>query len=394
MSAKKKLIRITTIPQSLGSLLKGQPKFMSKYYDVVCVSSDGNGVLDKVAKEEGTRGVSVEMTRNITPIQDLKAVWNLYKIFRKEKPFIVHTHTPKAGTVGMLAAFLARVPYRLHTNAGLALIEIKGAKRMLLDFVEKFTYRCATKVYTNSFGLQDILIKNKYVKEEKLKVIGKGSSNGIDTTYFDPNLFNDSVKGELEENLRIKKKDYVFVFVGRLVKDKGINEMVAAFNEIASEHSGVKLLLVGPFEKSPENVLKASDALEPDTVDFIKTSEQVMAVGLQDDVRPYLAISDCLVFPSYREGFPNVVMQAGAMGLPTIASNINGCNELIIPDKNGVLIPQKNIPQLKKAMTEFLSKGKVNQENRTIIRNMIKDNYAQPIVWQAILNEYEELTNK
>ncbi len=391
MTAKKKLIRITTIPQSLATLLKGQPKFMSSYFDVICMSSNGNGVLDAVSKEESTKVIPVEMTRNITPIQDLKATWRLYRTFRKEKPFIVHTHTPKAGTVGMLAAYLAKVPNRLHTIAGLPLLEAKGKKRILLDAVEKLTYRCATKIYPNSFGLHDIIVKNKYTKQTKLKVIGNGSSNGIDVTHFNPSLIDDSQRDELREQLGIKDTDFVFVFVGRLVKDKGINEMIAAFKDIAMQNKNVKLLLVGPFEKSPENVLKTSDALEVETVAYIKSNEQVVAVGLQKDVRPYLVISDCLVFPSYREGFPNVVMQAGAMGLPTIASNINGCNEIIIPNKNGVLIPSKNIPQLKEAMMTFLMKGKANQEYRGLIRSMIKDRYSQPIVWEAILKEYEKL---
>src|SRR5690606_26622339 len=120
--------------------------------------------------------------------KDIKAVWQLYKIFKKERPLIVHTHTPKAGTVGMLAAKLAGVPYRLHTVAGLPLLVVKGKKRKLLDVVEKFTYACATKVYTNSFGLYDIILENKYTTKDKLKVIGKGSTNGIDTSYFKPEL--------------------------------------------------------------------------------------------------------------------------------------------------------------------------------------------------------------
>jgi len=391
MSNKKKLIRITTIPQSLATLLKGQPKFMSSYYDVICISSNGNGVLESVSQYENTRVIPVGMTRYITPIQDLKATWQLYKVFRREKPFIVHTHTPKAGTVGMLAAYFARVPNRLHTIAGLPLLEIKGAKRLLLDFVEKLTYRCATNLFTNSFRLNDIIVEKNYAKTTKLKVLGNGSSNGIDTTHYDSHLFSESDKESLREKLDFLESDYVFVFVGRLVKDKGINEMVVAFKNIASKNSNAKLLLVGPFEKSPGNVLKSSDALLPETVDYIKTNTQVRAVGLQKDVRPYLAIADCLVFPSYREGFPNVVMQAGSMGLPTIASNINGCNEIVIPKKNGVLIPSKNITQLENAMLQYLFEGKADQSNRELNRKLIKDRFSQPIVWKALLEEYQSL---
>lgn len=388
---KKKLIRITTIPQSLAILLKGQPKFMSRFYEVLCISSHGNGVLDALAEYEGTRAIPVEMTRNITPLKDLRSTWELYRIFRNEKPFIVHTHSPKAGAVGMLAAYLARVPNRLHTNGGLAFIEIRGMKRFMLDLVEKFTYACASTVYTNSFGLKDILVKKKYAKESKIRVLGNGSSNGIDTVHFSPNAVTDSDKEDLRGQLGISKYDYVFIFVGRLVMDKGINELIEAFKEIADKNDKVKLLLVGPFEKSEDNQIKPSDELQPETIDFIRSSDQVMAVGFQTDVRPYFAISDCLVFPSYREGFPNVVMQAGAMGLPTIATDINGCNEIIVPNKNGALVPPKKVPELEESMKAYLNKGRGNEEGSAAIRKIIEDRFSQQIIWELILKEYKRL---
>ena len=391
MTAKKKLIRITTIPQSLRTLLKGQPKFMSSQFEVICISSHGNGMLDDVGKAEGTEVIPVEMTRNITPIKDLKAAWQLYKIFKKEKPFIVHTHTPKAGTVGMLAAYMARVPNRLHTIAGLPLLEVSGAKRMLLDTVEKLTYGFATKIYPNSFRMEEIILTNNYTKENKLKVLGNGSSNGIDTTHFDPQLISEDDKTKLKHDLDIMENDYVYVFVGRVVKDKGINEMIAAFKEIAAEHVNAKLILVGPFGMSDENEIKDSDALLPETVDYIETSSQIKTVGFQKDVRTYFSISDCLVFPSYREGFPNVVMQAGALGLPAIVSDINGCNEIVINGENGTIIPPKNTVQLKEAMASYLVKGKISQSEKEVIRDMITNRYSQPIMWDAILNEYKEL---
>ncbi len=391
MSAKKKLIRITTIPQSLRTLLKGQPKFMSSHFEVIGVSSHGAGMLDDVGKAEGINVIPVEMTRNITPIKDLKAAWQLYKVFKREKPFIVHTHTPKAGTVGMFAAFMARVPNRLHTIAGLPLLEIKGKKRLLLDVVEKLTYRFATKIYPNSFGLEEIILKNNYTKKRKLKVLGNGSSNGIDTNHFDPKLISDADIAQLKQDLGIDEKDFVYVFVGRVVKDKGINEMVTAFKEIVKEHTDVKLVLVGPFEMSGENEIMDSDALLPETTEYIKVSKQIMTVGFQKDVRPYFSISDCLVFPSYREGFPNVVMQAGALGLPAIVSDINGCNEIIIEGENGTIIPPKNVPLLQKAMIKYLLKGKIGKPEKGIIRSMIEDRYSQPVMWEAILQEYQKL---
>ena len=194
---KKKIVRITTIPGSLGILLKGQLQFMGEYYEVIGISSSESGFLNKIGDTEGIKVIPVEMTRKITPFKDLKAVWQLYKVLKREKPFIVHSHTPKAGTLGMLSAYLAGVPNRLHTIAGLPLLEAKGPKRILLDVVEKITYKCATKIYPNSYGLRDIILKEGYTTKSKIKVLAKGSSNGIDTNHFNPEIYSETEKQKL-----------------------------------------------------------------------------------------------------------------------------------------------------------------------------------------------------
>lgn len=380
---KPKLIRITTIPLSLFSLLKGQLKFMKSYFDVIGVASDGP-YIDNVRENEGVKIETVEMTRKISPIKDLKAVWSLYKIFKKEKPLIVHTHTPKAGTTGMLAAKLAGVPFRLHTIAGLPLLEVKGKKRTLLDIVEKATYACATNIYPNSFELKEIIIKNKYTNPNKLKVIGNGSSNGIDTTHFDPALFTDEKLIELRKQLNINDSDFVFVFIGRLVGDKGINEMVEAFEKLPTENNA-KLILVGPFEED-------LDPLKPHTLKVIEDNPNIISCGFQKDVRPYFAISDVLLFPSYREGFPNVVMQAGAMGLPSVVSNINGCNEIILEGENGLIIPVKSSIALLESMLKLMQDKNLFNKLQTNSRKMIVERYEQQLVWEAILTEYRLIT--
>lgn len=377
----KKLIRITTVPISLHKLLKGQLKFMSTYYDVVAVSSFSD-ILNFVGENEGVRIKGIEMTREITLGKDIKAFWDMYQFLRKEKPFIVHTHTPKAGIVGMMAALFARVPVRLHTVAGLPLMETSGIKRRLLDFVERLTYSFATMVYPNSYRLRDFIVNEKLCNAKKLKVIGCGSSNGIDTTYYDPISVNNETKLSLKQKLNIDEGDFVFIFIGRLVKDKGINEMVAAFKEINS--SKCKLLLVGPFEKD-------LDPLLPETEQAIEENQNIISVGYQDDVRPYLAISDALVFPSYREGFPNVVMQAGAMGLPCIVTNINGCNEIIIEGENGIIIPPKDKRSLVNAMQFFLSNQHEVKRMASNARQLIITRYEQKAVWEALLAEYKRL---
>ncbi len=380
----RKIIRVTTIPKSLGGLLKGQLRFMSQYYTVVGISGKGEDRLARVAEEEEVSVIPVEMTRKITPIQDLRAVYQLYRIFKKQKPDIVHSHTPKAGTLSMLAAKLAGVPHRLHTIAGLPLLEATGPKRKLLDTVEKITYRCATMIYPNSFGLKDIIIEHKYTKKEKLKVIANGSSNGIDTSFFDPALYTDQDNLNLREELNIKSTDKVFIFVGRLVKDKGINELIAAFKKLNQQNSDCKLLLVGIFEND-------LDPLLPETNQEIETNPNIIFVGWQTDVRPYFAISDILAFPSYREGFPNVVMQAASMGLTSIVTNINGCNEIISEGDNGLIIPVKDDKALYDSFNTLVNDHTLRNTLAANARASIVSRYKNDFVWEELLKEYKSL---
>ena len=378
--ANKTLIRITTVPISLEKLLSGQLQFMSDYYKVIAISSEKEN-LENLGNKIGVDTYYLDLTRQITPIKDLLALIKLFFYFKKNKPLIVHTHTPKAGTIGMMAAKLAGVPNRLHTVAGLPLLEIEGKKRTLLDFVEKITYRCATHVYPNSKGLKDIIIKNKYCNYNKLKVIANGSSNGIDTHYFNPEIFTQQQTISLKNELGIMPNDFVFIFVGRLVKDKGINELVNAFQKLHNKYNAIKLLLVGDYEAD-------LDPLFPETLEAIATNNAILSTGFQYDVRPYFAVSDALVFPTYREGFPNVVMQAGAMGLPSIVTNINGCNEIIIESENGKIIPVKNEKAIFDAMNSFIENDSMLEIMRQNTRKMIVSRYEQNVVWKAILEEY------
>jgi glycosyltransferase involved in cell wall biosynthesis len=387
-SLNHKLIRLTTAPLSLQYLLRGQPRYMSAFFEVFCVSSGPVKDLEEVAKREGVKVQEVKMTRQITPFKDLKSVWKLYKLFKKEKPVIVHTHTPKAGIVGMLAANLAGVPIRLHTVAGLPLMEAQGLKRFVLDTVEKLTYSFATKVYPNSKGLEEFILSHRFTNKSKVKMIGNGSSNGIDTTFFNPSLYTKNSKQELRAQLGISKEDFVFVFVGRLVSDKGVNELVNAFkgltSQLVNQSTHYKLLLVGPLETE-------LDPLQDQTLNEIESNLTIITTGFQPDVRPYFAISNALVFPSYREGFPNVVMQAGAMGLPSIVTDINGCNEIIEDGKNGLIIPPKNTKALQEKMLRLVEDEQLYKHLASNSREMITSRYEQKLVWEALLEEYKRL---
>ena len=384
----KKLIRITTVPLSLKVLLKGQLRFMaSNGFDVKGVSSEGEE-LREVHENEGIAVEVITMSRKITPFQDLKSLWQMWNFLRKEKPQIVHTHTPKAGIIGMLAARLAGVPHRLHTVAGLPLMEATGTKRKILNFVEKLTYSSATRVYPNSKGLYDFILQNNFTQSNKLKIIANGSSNGIDTTFFSPDQVTEIERVTLREKLNIQPDNFVFVFVGRIVSDKGINELIKAFSELQAaennEPAGIKLLLVGGLEND-------LDPLNPETLAEINQNKDIISVGFQQDVRSFFAIADALVFPSYREGFPNVVMQAGAMGLPSIVSDINGCNEIIIEGENGLIIPSKNVEKLKEKMLTLAKDKNLYTKLKGNSRRMIENRYEQSVVWNALLEEYEGL---
>ena len=381
-----RLIRITTIPLSLEKLLEGQLTFMNDHYEVIAVAAEKER-LQKYGKDNNVRPFWVEMTREITPLKDMKAVMKLYSFLLKEKPLIVHTHTPKAGIVGMLAAKMAGVPIRLHTVAGMPLMETTGAKRNVLNTVERFTYSLATKVYPNSHGLREIILTEGFAREDKLQVLGKGSSNGIDSEYFDPKMFSEEEREQKRVELGIPQEDLVFIFVGRLVKEKGINELVAAFSRLNELHPKTSLLLVGPYEQD-------LDPLLPKTLEEIERHPKIFTTGFQQDVRPYFSISDVLAFPSYREGFPNVVMQAGAMELPCIVSDINGCNEIVTEGYNGMIIPPKNEEELLKALRLMTEKPDCTERLKENARDQICRFYERKEFWQILLREYKKLESQ
>ena len=385
----KKLIRITTVPISLDKLIGNQLTFMNRFYEVTIVSAN-NPELKTVAEKYKVKYHHVEMTRVISPLKDFRALYSLYIFLKKEKPHIVHTHTPKAGIVGMMAAKLARVPNRLHTVAGLPLLESTGLKRKLLVFIEKLTYHFATMVYPNSYELKNIILENNFCNPDKVKVIGKGSSNGIDTNFFSKTQISLPVQSQLKLKLGIQSDDFVFIFVGRLVKDKGINELVSAFKELLIENEQEKLcflksklLLVGSFEEK-------LDPLNLETLIEIQNNPNIISVGFQQEVRSYFAVSNALVFPSYREGFPNVVLQSLAMELPAIVTNINGCNEIVTEGFNGLIVPPKDTESFKEAMKKFFYDSILFEKLKENARQSILP-YEQRIIWEALLAEYRAL---
>ena len=367
---------------SLDYLLRGQLAFLQNNYEILAVSGNDEH-LEAIADREGVKTITIEMQRNISPFKDLKSLWLLYLLFKKEKPLIVHSITPKAGLLTMMAGYFAGVPIRTHTFTGLIFPTRKGILQKLLIFLDKLLCYCATNIYPEGQGVKNDLIHYKITKKQ-LKILANGNVNGINTAYFCRENFPTQQNEALKTSLGINPEDFVFVFVGRLVGDKGINELIQVFQKISSETATIKLLLVGPLESD-------LDPLQSETLLEMTVNNKIISVGFQKDVRPYLAIADALVFPSYREGFPNVVMQAGAMGLPSIVTNINGCNEIIIEGKNGTIIPVKDIDFLYQAMKKMIVDTDFRTQLQQNARPMIVSRYEQQIVWQAILSEYKNL---
>jgi glycosyltransferase involved in cell wall biosynthesis len=376
---KKKILRTATVSVSLDVLLKGQLAFLSKYYEVVAVSGQDSN-LEEVAKREKVKTIAVNFQRQISPIKDLVSLIKLYRVLKNEKPYIVHSITPKAGLITMVAAYFAKVPIRIHTFTGLVFPSKNGFMKQLLLNLDRILCFFATHIYPEGEGVKNDLINNNVTKKP-LKVIANGSVNGIDTNYFNASVFSNAQNQELKNKLGISETDFIFVFVGRLVKDKGINELIAAFEFLQKEKSNVKLLLVGNFETN-------LDPLFPKTIAIIKENPAIISVGFQDDVRPYFAISNVLVFPSYREGFPNVVLQAGAMGLASIVTNINGCNEIVSNKINGLIIPKENQLALYEAMKNIINDAFLLNQMQKNARQMIVSRYEQSMVWESILQEY------
>ncbi|HTF17972.1 MAG TPA: glycosyltransferase family 4 protein [Chryseolinea sp.] len=393
-----KLLRITTVPISLHLLLAGQFRFMREQgFDVLTMSASGREV-DDVTKE-GVPHIAIPFTRKITPWKDLQCLFQLVRFIRRERPDIIHTHTPKAGLIGMLAARLCNVPMRMHTVAGLPLMEASGLRRRVLELTEAITYACATNVYPNSAGLKRFIEKQFGIGAPKLKIIGKGSSNGIDTDHFSVTEALRMEAQNIRTQHRIKDNDLVFCFIGRVVRDKGMVELVQAFRslrddnlksslrETAASAYRMRLLIVGPFEED-------LDPLPVEVMQFLKDDPDVIVAGFQQDVRPWLLASNVFVFPSYREGFPNVVMQASLLQVPSIVSDINGCNEIITASETGVIVPPKNAEALTHAMKLLAGDAAMRERFGRAARDFVARNYSRRMVWEGLLGEYRHNGNQ
>ncbi len=408
---KKKLIRVTTADISLNSLLKGQLKFLNQYFEVVGVAKD-TGVLKEVSEREGIRVVDAPLERPISLVKDIKGLWFLYRLFRKEKPWCVHANTPKGSLLAMIAAWFACVPHRVYTVTGLRYQGAHGLLRMILKTMERLSCLFATNVIPEGQGVLQCL-KRDNITKKSLQVIHYGNINGKDTEFFSRdntiqtaslkladkhiflrNLSEKEARSLVRSELGFSNNDFIFVFIGRLVNDKGLGELADALRKLEDEKLEIKLLLIGEIDGE-------DDALAKDKLNYLMQSKNIKYIGVQSDIRPYLMASDVLVFPSYREGFPNVPLEAGALGLPAIVTNINGSNEIIEDGVNGKIIqaPLDNkgvrvndiTIELYTMMKWFYYHPEEVKRMGENARPIICERYEQHNVWKALLEYYKQL---
>lgn len=339
---KTTLLIVTTVPETLLTILKEQPAFLSRYFSLRLATAPGADA-EQVAEREKVEVIGVPMVRGISPVRDLLSVGRMAFLLRKLRPDAVHSYTPKAGLVTMLAAWLCRVPVRIHTFTGLIFPTAAGAKQRLLIWIDRLICACATKVVPEGQGVAYDL-RRFGITAKPLQVIGSGNIAGVNTAYFNPENEAAIERGMLlRRSLGIADTAFVFCFVGRLNRDKGLFELARAFEQI----SGAHLLLVGAHDQTAP--------LDAQTRQILDEHPQVHHLGFQEDIRGALSCADILVLPSYREGFPNVLLQAGAMALPAIVSDVNGCNEVITPGLNGWIVPARDCDALRQTMDVAMS---------------------------------------
>ena len=379
---KKKIIRATTVPQSLNSFCYGMLRELSEKYEVIGLSSPGKE-LDEVAAREGVRTIAVPMERHISLAKDLMSLMAMIRVFRREKPYAVHSMTPKAGLMCMTAGWLTRVPVRIHTFTGLVWPTSSGLKRKVLMLTDKLTCAFATHIIPEGEGVKSDLISGK-ITNKPLRVLGFGNVMGVDMKRF-------SLRPEVMEIVKqqsLKSQQlFTYLFVGRIVSDKGINELCKAFARIHEQNPDTRLWLIGAFEES-------LDPVKPETRVLIEQpGNGIEAVGVKrgDELLAYYAAADCFVMPSYREGFPNTVLEAGAMGLPSIVTDINGSREIIEDGVNGVIVPPQNEERLYQAMKEMLTSSADREKLAGNARKMIEDRFEQSFVRKCLYEYYEEV---
>jgi len=363
-----------TVPLSLG-FLQGQPAFMkTRGYEIAIVTSSGPG-LREFGEREGVAAYPVEMPRRISPGQDLASLASLAALVRKVRPAIVHAHTPKGGLLGILAATLARVPRRIYHMRGLPLVTAHGAQRAILGATERTSCTLATKVIAVSHSLRETAIAEKLVAPSKIRVLAGGSGQGVDADRFD----RDRVTAAKRSDLGIPEGVPVVGFVGRLVRDKGIVELVEAMRAVPDAH----LLVVGDFEER--------DPVPAETRRAIESDPRIHVLGFRSDTPPLYAAMDVVALPTYREGFPNVPLEAASMRLPIVASRVPGCTDAVVDGETGTLVPARDATALGEALARYVGDRSLRDAHGNAGRARVEKSFRRERIWEALADLYDEM---
>lgn len=378
-----KLVHIMADAMSL-LFLRGQLAFMKDNQIEITAITSPSETLTEVAKKEEIAAWAIPISRQISPWTDVKSIFKLMFYLRKHKPHIVHAHTPKGGLIGMCSSFLARVPIRIYHMRGLPLMTATGLTRRLLWTSEWLCCKLAHQVFCVSHSLKEVAIAEKITQSSKLKVIKRGSGNGVDAWHqFNPEKIDLQLVEKTRMQLELPQDAVILGFVGRLVKDKGVYELLEAFRNLQPNYPYIYLLLVGPLEKR--------DGLSEDTIDYIKTHPNIRWVGAQKDLPTYYKLMDIVLFPSYREGFPNVPLEAAAMELPIVASQIPGCIDVVVSGESGFLYPLKNQSDFEGKIQKYLEDKEMRLQHGRYARAHVLQHFLPKDIWQGYLDTYHQL---
>ncbi|MFD2201838.1 glycosyltransferase family 4 protein [Shivajiella indica] len=381
MGKQKKLIVGITAEGSVNLLLGQMAYFKSLGYKTYLLAPYSERSA-KFCENEGCEHLVINIEREISIWKDLQTLWQILKIFNKVKPEIVNLGTPKVSLLGMIAAFILRVPNRIYTCRGFRFEHEQGKKKQILIVMEKITSLLAHKVICISKSVQDLGHQFKIFDHKKSLVILKGSSNGVNLSLFDPEKINQTKRKELVQEFCLEGK-FVFGFIGRIVDRKGIQELMGVFDNLYEKNKNLRLLLVGPFEM--EQITDKS------LFDKANNHPGIINIGrvMQDEVPPYLSLIDVFVLPAWWEGFGNVLIQAAAMGIPVISTHATGTKDAVEDGFNGLLVPVKDNAKLKEAMIQLLEEDEIRKrmgENGKIWAQ----NFDREMIWKEMDKIYRE----
>jgi glycosyltransferase involved in cell wall biosynthesis len=377
-----RLFHVTTVPLSLR-FLGGQVGFMkSRGYEVEVVSSPGP-LLDAFGRAEDVRTHAVPMSRRIDPPGDLLALAWLIRLFERHRPDIVHAHTPKGGLLGMIAAAAARVPVRIYHLRGLPLMTATGTKRVLLAGTERVASALSSRTLAVSLSLRRRALELGLTQAAHIEVVLGGSGNGVDAAArFRPSA--DRARGRAKRAaLGIPEGALVVGFVGRLVRDKGVVELAAAWARICETRPSAHLVLVGPPE--PE------DPVPAEVLSALERDPRVHLVGFTEDVPALYEAFDLVALPTYREGFPNVLLEAAAMGLPVVATEVDGCVDAVAPGVTGELVEARDAAALARAIDGYLGDPERRLAHGRAGRARVLERFEQRRLWEGIEAVYRGL---